>query len=163
MDRTSSSRSSTRTPSPGTVRITLARNYGDRIVDSSIDQGSNEASPDARQDDDPQSSTNTISTSITTRSAPNGQSSRHACEDCETRQGAVPSPAPVFPKSLGNNDKPSKRRSSANGVPTKRLHNDAGDGELHLDVMLEGILRPSEGIYLPYLQRRVITCLDLGR
>jgi len=40
----------------------------------------------------------------------------------------IPSPAPVFPKSLGKIDKPSRRRSSVSGVPTKRLHNDAHDG-----------------------------------
>jgi len=40
----------------------------------------------------------------------------------------IPSPAPVFSKSLEKADKPSKRRSSANGVPTNRLHNDFRDG-----------------------------------
>ena len=39
-----------------------------------------------------------------------------------------PSPAPVFPKSLGEHDKPSKRRSSAKIVSTERLHNDPGRG-----------------------------------
>ena len=48
-----------------------------------------------------------------------------------TQDGApadFPSPAPVFPKSLGEHDKPSKRRSSAKIVHTDRLHNDAGRG-----------------------------------
>ena len=50
-----------------------------------------------------------------------------ASEPLEKARLAFPSPAPVFSKSLENTDKPSKRRSSVSGVPTKRLHNDACD------------------------------------
>ena len=80
-------------------------------------------------DDGGKLSIRTIAARLNRRSQVLEIASNEAPEDGKREpMRAVPSPAPVFPKSLGKAAKPSKRRSSTNIVPTVSLHNDA-DGD----------------------------------